>query len=59
MNEGKEVIVFPLIKAKFTFHRQLLGDLEQRFNSLEEGSKSMVEQVMNSNQNPGVFLSFI
>ena len=25
----------------------MLGDLEQRFNSLEEGGKSLVEQVMN------------
>ena len=25
----------------------MLGDLEQRFNSLEDGGKNLVEQVMN------------
>ena len=29
----------------------MLGDLEQRFNSLEDGSRNMVEQV-NSDYNP-------
>jgi len=27
------------------YYRQILGDLEERFNSLEEGSRNMVAQV--------------
>ena len=34
----------------------MLGDLEQRFSSLEEGGKSLVEQVMNFNQKNDFFL---
>ena len=45
MNEGKEVAHF-FSKLKLLFRRQMLGDLEERFNSLEEGSKSFVEQVI-------------
>jgi hypothetical protein len=65
MNEGKEVaqlLFFSPSKLISLFRRQMLGDLEQRFNSLEEGSKSMVEQVMcyfHYNQNNGFSLSFI
>lgn len=47
MNEGKEVAQLFSPKLNSNFRRQMLGDLEQRFNSLEEGGKSMVEQVMN------------
>ena len=64
MNEGKEVTQFLLLfrpKLNLPFRRQMLGDLEQRFNSLEEGGKSMVDQVINyfhCNQN-GALFSFI
>ena len=64
MNGGKEVagLLFYPPMLNLHFYRQLLGNLEQRFNALEEGGKSMVEQVMHCshyNQNNGFFsLSF-
>lgn len=57
MNEGKETAQFPP-KLNLIFRRQMLGDLEQRFNSLEEGGRSMVEQVMNcSHYNQNIYFS--
>jgi hypothetical protein len=38
-------IVKQLYRTKM-WRRQMLGDLEDRFNSLEQGSRSMVAQVM-------------
>jgi hypothetical protein len=46
LNERGYVFLNFLIVSVLSRCRQLLGDLEDRFNALEEGSKSMVAQVM-------------
>lgn len=51
MNEGKKVTyLFGFFRSRielvFFFCRQVLEDLNERFNSLEDGSKNMVAQVM-------------
>jgi hypothetical protein len=45
VNAGAYFLIV-LLAHVLSFCRQLLGDLENRFNALEEGSKTMVAQVI-------------
>jgi hypothetical protein len=51
MNAGTFRAMVPVITVHvLSFCSQLLGDLEDQFNTLEEGSKNMVTQVMIARQ---------